>query len=60
MKKSVNFSKGFIPSVIISLLIIAFGVVGFFVKGINLGLDFKPGLVEEVKIASPAASLSYK
>lgn len=60
MKKTVNFAKGFIPAVIISALIIVFGVVGFFVKGINFGIDFKPGLIEEVKIASPAASMTYE
>lgn len=57
--KKLNFSKGFIPCVIASCAIIAFGVVGFFVRGINLGLDFKPGLIEEVRISSPAAELSY-
>ena len=31
--------------------IIVFGIVGLFVKGINLGIDFKPGLIEEFKIA---------
>lgn len=59
MKKTLNFSKGFVPSVIISCVLIVFGLVGFFTKGINFGIDFKPGLVEEVRVASPAASLSY-
>jgi len=57
--KKLNFSKGFIPCVIASCVIIALGVVGFFVRGINLGLDFKPGLIEEVRIATPAAELTY-
>ena len=59
MKKTLNFSKGFVPSVIISCVLVVFGLVGFFTKGINFGIDFKPGLVEEVRVASPAASLSY-
>ena len=59
MKKTINFSKGFVPSVVISAVLIVFGIVGFFTKGINFGIDFKPGLVEEVRIASPAASLTY-
>lgn len=59
MKKTLNFNKGFLPSAIISCVIIAFGIVGFFVKGINLGLDFKSGLIEEVRIAPPAAELTY-
>ena len=59
MQKTLNFSKGFVPSVIISCVLVVFGLVGFFTKGINFGIDFKPGLVEEVRVASPAASLSY-
>jgi preprotein translocase subunit SecF len=59
MKKIIKFSKGFLPCWIISGLIIAFGVVGIITKGINFGIDFKPGLVEEVRIAPPAMELSY-
>ncbi len=59
MKKTLNFNKGFIPSVVISSVIILFGLVGFFVKGINFGIDFKPGLIEEVRVTSPAASMTY-
>ena len=55
-----QFSKWFIPCSIISLVIIAFGIVGFFTKGINLGLDFKPGLIEEIRVAPPVATLSYE
>ena len=54
-----KFSKWFIPCSIISLVIIVFGIVGFFTKGINLGLDFKPGLIEEIRVAPPVATLSY-
>ncbi|MCQ2575115.1 MAG: protein translocase subunit SecF [Treponema sp.] len=59
MKKTVNFNKGFIPSTILSCAIILFGLVGFFVKGINFGIDFKPGLIEEVRVATPVAELTY-
>src|SRR5574344_748620 len=59
MKKIIKFSKGFLPCWIISGLIIAFGVVGIITKGINFGIDFKPGLVEEVRIAPPAMERSY-
>jgi len=59
MKKTLNFNKGFIPSVILSSILVVFGLVGFFVKGINFGIDFKPGLIEEVRVSSPAASLTY-
>jgi len=59
MKKTINFNKGFIPCAILSCVIIVFGLIGFFVRGINLGLDFKPGLAEEVRIANPVAEITY-
>ena len=60
MKKILNFDKGFIPSVIISCILILSGVVGVFVRGgINFGIDFKPGLIEEVRVASPVAEVTY-
>lgn len=59
MKKTFNFSKGFIPTTVISCALIVFGIVGFLTKGINLGLDFKPGLIEEVRVANPVAEISY-
>ena len=58
MKKTINFNKGFLPAAIFSCVIIILGIVGFFVKGINLGLDFRPGLIEEVRVASPVAEIS--
>ena len=59
MKKTINFNKGFIPAAVISCALIAFGLVGMFTRGINLGLDFKPGLIEEVRVATPVADISY-
>ncbi len=59
MKKTINFNKGFIPCTIISAVIIIFGIIGLFAKGINLGLDFKPGLIEEVRVANPVADITY-
>ena len=59
MKKIINFSKAFLPCVIVSAAIIVFGAIGLFTKGINLGLDFKPGLIEEVRVANPVAEISY-
>ena len=58
-KKIRNFSKFFLPAGIISIAIVAFGIIGFVTKGINLGIDFKPGLVEEVRIAPVAVELTY-
>ena len=60
MKKTINFNKGFLPAAIFSCLVIVFGIVGFCVKGINLGLDFRPGLIEEIRVADPVAEISYK
>ena len=59
MKKTINFNKGFLPCTILSCVIIVAGIIGLFTKGINLGLDFKPGLIEEVRIANPVASITY-
>ena len=58
-KKLHQFSKAFIPCEIISLAVILFGIAGFFIKGINIGIDFKPGLIEEIRIAQPVAELTY-
>ena len=59
MKRTMSFNKGFIPCTIISAVIILFGIIGFFTKGINFGLDFKPGLIEEVRVAEPVAEITY-
>ena len=59
MKRTISFNKCFIPCTIISSVIILFGIVGVFTKGINFGLDFKPGLIEEVRVAEPVAEITY-
>ncbi|MCR5435576.1 MAG: protein translocase subunit SecF [Treponema sp.] len=59
MKKALNFSKLFIPAVILSSAVIIFGIVGYCLKGINLGIDFRPGLIEEVRVAPPVAEITY-
>lgn len=58
-KKNIHFSKFFLPAGIIAIVVILSGVIGFFTKGINLGLDFMPGLVQEVRIAPVTAELTY-
>lgn len=57
--KRMNFNKGFIPSAVLSIAIIILGIVGFVTKGINFGIDFKPGLIEEVRVAPPVAEVTY-
>ena len=54
MKKRITFSKGFLPCAILSCLIILSGVFSFVTRGINLGIDFKPGSIEEVVIKGAA------
>ncbi len=58
-KKVIHFSKGFVPFGIVSLVVIAFGIFGFFTRGFNLGLDFQAGLIQEVKIAPTAIEMTY-
>ncbi|MDR3337562.1 MAG: protein translocase subunit SecF [Treponema sp.] len=60
MKRIVRFSRLFIPAVILSILLIVTGIVGYFVKGgFNLGVDFQAGLIQEVQFAPQAFSLTY-
>lgn len=58
-KKIIRFSKGFIPAAVFSTVIILYGIAGIFTRGINFGIDFQPGLINEVRISSPAAELTY-
>lgn len=59
MKRTIQFSKAFLPCAICSLLVILSGVAGYFVKGINFGIDYKPGLIEEVRIAPAVMDVTY-
>ena len=54
MKKRIAFSKGFLPCAILSCVVILSGVFSFVTRGINLGIDFKPGSIEEVTIKGAA------
>ncbi|MBQ9630436.1 MAG: protein translocase subunit SecF, partial [Treponema sp.] len=57
--KVIKFSKAFVPCVIISAIIIALGFVGLALKGINFGIDYKPGLLEELRIAPNVMDVTY-
>jgi len=59
MKKTIQFSKFFLPSAILSCALIAFGIAGYFTKGFTLGVDFKSGLIQEIKIVPTAFSLKW-
>ena len=58
-RKTIHFSKGFLPCAVISAAIIVSGIAGFFIRGINFGLDYRPGLLEEVRIAPAVLDVSY-
>lgn len=60
MKRTVKFSKLFIPCIIFSAILMIFSIVGLLYKGINFGLDFRAGFIEKVRIAPVAFTLSYK
>ena len=60
MKTVKQFSKAFPACAIVSAAVIIFGIAGLFIRGINFGIDFVPGLVEEVRIAPAAIELTYK
>lgn len=59
MKKIIQFSKFFPCAVVLSALIIIGGIVSVATRGINFGLDFKPGMIEEIKIANAVLDVTY-
>lgn len=59
-KKIIRFSKGFLACTIISAVLILSGVYALVTKGLNLGIEFKAGLIEDVSIAPAALELTYK
>lgn len=59
MKKVIRFSKYVIPAVVVSSVLILSGLFPILTKGINFGIDFKPGLISEVRIVPAAMELSY-
>ena len=59
MKKTIQFNKFFVPAVIISAVLIIAGVAGLLTVGINFGLDFEPGMIENVRVVPTAIELTY-
>ncbi|PKL07567.1 MAG: protein translocase subunit SecF [Spirochaetae bacterium HGW-Spirochaetae-7] len=59
MKRVIQFHKAFLPAAIVSIALILFGLVGLATKGINLGVDFQAGVNQSVRLAYPAAEVSY-
>ncbi|MBQ8679998.1 MAG: protein translocase subunit SecF [Treponema sp.] len=59
MKKLIQFSKFFPVAVILSAVIIISGIISVITRGINFGLDFKPGMIEEIKISNTVLEVTY-
>jgi preprotein translocase subunit SecF len=59
MKQIIPFSKYYIPAMVLSLILMTFGIVGYFTQGFNLGVDFQAGLIQEVQFAPAAFRLTY-
>lgn len=59
MKKVIQFHKAFLFTTILSIAVIAFGLVGLGFKGFNLGVDFQSGINQYIQLAYPAATLTY-
>jgi len=59
MKRVIRFSRAFLPCAVLSSIIIISGIIGVFTRGINFGIDFKPGLIEEIRIAPTVLELTY-
>jgi preprotein translocase subunit SecF len=60
MKRIIRFSKIFLPTAVISLLLVVFGIVGYVFQGFNLGVDFQAGLIQELQFAPTAFSLTWR
>ena len=62
MKRVIPFSRYSIPAAIVSITLTVFGIFGLFHedRGINLGIDFQPGLLQEIQFAPFAFGISYE
>ncbi|HWR11537.1 MAG TPA: protein translocase subunit SecF [Rectinemataceae bacterium] len=59
MKRVIRFSRFFVPSYILSGILILAGIIGYFTMGFNLGVDFQAGVNQTVQLAYPVANISY-
>jgi preprotein translocase subunit SecF len=60
MKRIIRFSKFFVPAAVISAILATAGIVGYIIMGgFNLGVDFQAGLIQEVRFAPPAFSMTW-
>jgi preprotein translocase subunit SecF len=60
MNRTIKFSKLYIPAAVLSSAIMLSGIVGYFIfGGFNLGVDFRAGINETVRLALPAMEVTY-
>jgi preprotein translocase subunit SecF len=60
MKKTLRFSKFFLPAAVISCILVIFSVSGYvFKNGFTLGVDFQAGLIQEIQVAPTAFGLRW-
>jgi preprotein translocase subunit SecF len=60
MKKTIRFSRLFLPAAIVSGFIAVMGIAGYIrYGGFNLGIDFQAGLIQEVQLAPTAMTLTW-
>lgn len=59
MKKKIQFTKYFNFAVVLSAVVIIAGIVSVCTRGINFGLEFKPGMIEEIKISDSVLDVVY-
>jgi len=60
MKKTIQFSKFFIPAAVISMILVVFSISGYIInKGFALGVDFQAGHIMEVQVAPTAFNLRW-
>jgi preprotein translocase subunit SecF len=57
MKRVIRFSRAFLTCAICSTLIILSGVFALIFRGINFGLEFKPGLIDQISIQQPVGKI---
>ena len=61
MKRIIQFSRYFLVTAIISIIVIVSGIIGYIVLGgFNIGVDFQAGLIQEVQFAPTAINISWE
>ena len=55
--KKINFSKFYTKLNILSIILIVLSIIAIFLKGLNLGVDFKGGTLIEVRTENPGVRI---